>query len=325
MADRESDSTRRATLYDVARVAGVSHMTVSRVVRQEKGVRESTRDKVREAIREMGYQPDPALSALAAYRTRGGGRGDGSALAFLDCDGTKFSRDVLAGVRAEAALLGYRVATHRPPLDTAGQRRLSRILFHRGIRGLLFGPSDEEREFAGWDWPEVAAVSLAALTHRPAMHAVAMNYFDGAFSACRILWENGCRRIGFAIDPGLERRTGHQWLGGYAAAMECRDLLIYRGRWPVGAAFRRWAKESRLDGLLAIDGRLIRLIADEAVSVMLLNDADRGAFPALRVLRLNRADIGAEGVRLLHHLLLRREYGLPDRPRMVAVRGTWSF
>ena len=56
------------TLYDVARQAGVSIATVSRVLHGQEPVRESTRDRVRAAIEELGYVPDGAAQSLARSR-----------------------------------------------------------------------------------------------------------------------------------------------------------------------------------------------------------------------------------------------------------------
>jgi len=56
------------TLFDVARLAGVSTATVSRVVHGQDRVRESTRDRVKRAIEELGYVPDGAAQSLSRRR-----------------------------------------------------------------------------------------------------------------------------------------------------------------------------------------------------------------------------------------------------------------
>src|ERR1700759_5208508 len=56
------------TLYDVARHAGVSIATVSRVLHGQGPVRDNTRDRVRSAIDELGYVPDGAAQSLARNR-----------------------------------------------------------------------------------------------------------------------------------------------------------------------------------------------------------------------------------------------------------------
>lgn len=57
-----------ATLLDVARRAGVSIKTVSRVVNREPHVRLSTRELVQQAIDELGYRPNEAARNLASRR-----------------------------------------------------------------------------------------------------------------------------------------------------------------------------------------------------------------------------------------------------------------
>jgi len=59
----------KATVFDVADLAGVSIKTVSRVVNAEPHVRLSTREKVDTAITTLNYQPDEAARKLARHRS----------------------------------------------------------------------------------------------------------------------------------------------------------------------------------------------------------------------------------------------------------------
>jgi DNA-binding LacI/PurR family transcriptional regulator len=61
---------RDPALADVARLAGVSHMTVSRVLNNHPNVREQTRLRVRAAIAELGYRPNRAARSLATGRSQ---------------------------------------------------------------------------------------------------------------------------------------------------------------------------------------------------------------------------------------------------------------
>lgn len=65
-----TDAPRPPTMMDVARLAGVSHQTVSRVLANHPNVRESTRTEVRRAIDELGYRRNSAARALVTRRTR---------------------------------------------------------------------------------------------------------------------------------------------------------------------------------------------------------------------------------------------------------------
>ncbi|MBN9606499.1 MAG: LacI family DNA-binding transcriptional regulator [Actinomycetales bacterium] len=61
---------RAANIFDVARLAGVSHQTVSRVLNDAPNVRPATRERVQRAIAQLRYSPSPAARALVTRRTR---------------------------------------------------------------------------------------------------------------------------------------------------------------------------------------------------------------------------------------------------------------
>ncbi len=225
-----------------------------------------------------------------------------------------------------------------PPPSPSAQRRLSHVLFHRGARGLLFGPSEHPQEFTGWDWPEFAAVSLGALTHRPAFHAVSMDYFHGASSGCERLFASGCKRLALIIDSHLESRTGGQWLGGYAAAVlpHHPPLICPSGTHTDATRLRDWLRRQRIDGVLTIHPEIAQALLPsppppppsrlhsrrKGIAAVFLNSGGAGTHPFPHY-ALQSSEIGRQGVRLLHHALLRREFGLPAEPQRVSLRGVW--
>lgn len=296
-------------------------MTVSRVLRATGAVAPQTAKQVAIAIERLGYRPDPVLSALAAYRCGDAGKPHGNTLAFLDCDGTSYSQTVLHGVRDEAGLLGYSVESFRLAPQRSMQQTLSRILFHRGVRGLLFGPSNHAWKFDGWKWEEFAAVSLNALDHDPPMHAVAMDYFSGAIHGASILARQGCKRIGLVIDPKLEARTGHRWLGGYMASSGAKRRIYPDGNFR-HARLCAWVRAEKIDGILTIHPEVVRALRERVIRFAFLNEVPNSS--GIQYPVFDPRTIGMEGVRLIHHLLLRRELGIPSNRKMVSVQGLWS-
>ncbi|BDZ46183.1 LacI family DNA-binding transcriptional regulator [Naasia aerilata] len=69
-AGGEDDRARAATIFDVARLAGVSHQTVSRVINEHPNVRAATRERVQQAIQQLRYRPYTAARALVTRRSR---------------------------------------------------------------------------------------------------------------------------------------------------------------------------------------------------------------------------------------------------------------
>ncbi|KQO96914.1 LacI family DNA-binding transcriptional regulator [Leifsonia sp. Leaf264] len=66
----DDDKARVANIFDVARLAGVSHQTVSRVLNDLPNVRPATRQRVEQAIKQLRYVPSPAARALVTRRSR---------------------------------------------------------------------------------------------------------------------------------------------------------------------------------------------------------------------------------------------------------------
>lgn len=66
----EDKAPKAANIFDVARLAGVSHQTVSRVLNGLPNVRPATQERVEQAIAQLRYSPSPAARALVTRRTR---------------------------------------------------------------------------------------------------------------------------------------------------------------------------------------------------------------------------------------------------------------
>ncbi len=94
---------RAASVFDVARVAGVSHQTVSRVLNDHPNVRASTRQKVLDAMSELSYRPNFAARTLSSSRSR--------ILGILSTSSGEYGpASTIAAVEAAARRRGYSVS-----------------------------------------------------------------------------------------------------------------------------------------------------------------------------------------------------------------------
>ena len=101
-----------STLYDVARVAGVSTATVSRVVHGNDRVRPATRQRVLEVIDELGYVPDAAAQSMAWHRKEVIGLvtiAPRDPETDVEREGVAFIEEVLRGVQVALGKIGWSV------------------------------------------------------------------------------------------------------------------------------------------------------------------------------------------------------------------------
>jgi LacI family transcriptional regulator len=200
---------RGPTVADVARAAGVSSMTVSRVVNHEPSVLAATRDKVNAAIAALGYVPNPAARSLA------GGQQCRVALLYSNPSAAYLS-EFLVGVLAEAAACNVELMLE--PISGAenAQALVSRLVAHRIDAALLPPPLCEDAALLAA--LKAAKMPMAQIaTGRPEAFAQAVTIDDeaAAHTMTARLIGLGHRRIGFiAGNPNQTasalRRAGHE-------------------------------------------------------------------------------------------------------------------
>ena len=129
---------KRPTQADVARLAGISRATVSYVVNNRTGGRvpisEKTRQRVLEAVAELGYVPDARAQALRSGNTKTIG------LIIPDIHNPHFW-EIADGVEQEACAAGYHILLSSIPPENQYAEEIFRNLSHRRVDGLVMVPS----------------------------------------------------------------------------------------------------------------------------------------------------------------------------------------
>ena len=122
-------------------------MTVSLALRNHPDISKTTAEKVRRVAESLGYRPDPEINRLMTYLRQSREARSDIVLAFLD----PWPRDpsipdryhlklLHEGASQRAQELGFRIDTLWLKEKGMTQRRMSSILYTRGIRGLLIPP-----------------------------------------------------------------------------------------------------------------------------------------------------------------------------------------
>ena len=207
------------TISDVAKRAGVSPVTVSRVINNTGNVRVTTREKVEHAIEELGYVPSVMARSLRSKRTR--------TLALIVSDVTNpFWTTVARGVEDAARSRDYSVFLCNTDENPVKQQRYLDVVAAQRVDGVIIAPYDSDaqnlaklrqrniptvivdRRIEGWDVDSVYSDSLS-----------------GAKALVQHLIGLGHRRIAMLSGPA-NTSTAADRVAGYCMALAEAEISI---------------------------------------------------------------------------------------------------
>ncbi len=211
---------KRATLADVAQLAGLSTTTVSMVLNDRPNTRLSkdAADRVRSAAAKLNYRPNPAARGLRLGKTR--------TVGFISDEVTitRYASAMIRGLLEEAEKRDHTV------LISESGRRADRIasaldlMLDRQADGIVFGLMGAKQI----DVPVLPdlPVVIANATSSPGHPCVLPDEYRAGYDAAKHLLDRGHRRIGFIgrsealLDPALSATIGSRYAGLDAAMAE---------------------------------------------------------------------------------------------------------
>lgn len=328
-------------MKDVAQSLGVSHVTVSLALRNHPSIPPSTRLKVRQAARQLGYRPDPMLSALNSYRNQTSHRPAYQAtLAWINAHPDRKAlskieafRAYRLGAESRAAELGFAIEEfwiHEPELTFP---RLSRILRSRQIQGILLPPMPHGHVRLDLPWENLSTVQFG-FSHEPLFHLVTNAQFRSARLLVRSLYERGYRNIGFVCPVPWEETTDSNFSAGYLTEIsKCKlkpQLLSIASNSYTGTQAKqilRWVREKTPDVIISMDIRLIEMLEQngypvphkQAVAMVNCssNQSERAGIDQHPLV------IGRTALEQLAAMIHHNERGIPEHPLRILVESTW--
>lgn len=229
----DARTPRAANIFDVARLAGVSHQTVSRVLNDMPNVRPATRERVEKAIAQLRYSPSPAARALVTRRTRTIGLITPGTVQFGP---TSVATHFNFAARSER----YNVdAISSPESDVAAVRSAIDGLLRQRVDAIVLIVVDLDvlAAIQGLEL-DIPLVAVAA-TSRPHAQLVSIDQYRGARSAVRHLAESGHRRIHHIAGPARNPDAAER-VRGWRDELVARRLdippLTY-GDWSAASGF----------------------------------------------------------------------------------------
>ena len=210
---------------DIAAKTGVSAQTVSYVVRNTPGVSDATRKRVLAVMEELGYKPQPALSALMRQYRLHPAKRDAMKMAFINSWNEPLSkssaeplRNFYLGAKDQADRLGYLVEEFQGGETSDDQAKLRKQLRFSGAEGVLLFPTLSPSTKLNLDWENYSVVEIGQPLQGVEVTLVIPDHFGNAFRLCQRLVEEGFSRIGFLHDRSQHERIGGTYLGGVLAA-----------------------------------------------------------------------------------------------------------
>lgn len=339
------EQKRRVTQRDIAEKVGLHRSTVSMVFKNHPGIPEKTRQRVLHCAKELGYAPDPMLSALAIYRTKTRPASFHGTLAWLvnstagyDWKSVPVFRQYFEGASERARERGYFLHVFDFGAPGMTPKRLAGILRAQNVAGIQICPQPKPgTKLPEFEWDFFSILALGYSVVSPSFHTVGSAHYRNMTRTISELDRRGYERIGLIIDPGLDQRIDDNFRSRFLG-------IQYRrfGELPVPVlqadysrdlpAIRRWVKRYRPEAIVVSDGQNLKNLTTEFLKIGLQVPSEIGVACA----GLAAENTGVSGVfetpfkvgeiamDVLVGLIQRGERGIPLQPEHVHVEGVWS-
>jgi DNA-binding LacI/PurR family transcriptional regulator len=317
-------------MTDVARLAGVSHQTVSRVLNGSPRVRAETAARVRDAIARLGYRPNPAARALVTGRSQ--------VLGVVTLNSALFGpASMLAALARAAAEAGFAVSVDSvATLDRLSIARSVERLLDQGVAGVvLIAPVDTAAEALDHLSAEIPLVMLDGDPARPD-RLVTVDQVAGAREATRHLLAAGHRTVWHIAGPARWFDSAGRRAGWEAALREAGaevPPLLVAEDWTAASGYRAGQLLARMPEVTAVFAAndslalgLLRALSErgrrvpEDVSVVGFDDVPEAAYfiPPLTTVRPDFDAVAEAGLAVLLEELAGGAH--PAGPRTIAPR-----
>jgi LacI family transcriptional regulator len=341
-------ASNKASVGNIARLAGVSTASASVALKNKPGVSPATRKRILSIAKKLGYAPDAQMAGWMA-RVRESKSNDVLPIAWLNTAWEqnayqlyRFQSPYLQGAQERAAELGYRVEEVwcREPGMT--MKRLTKILYQRGIEGVIV--THPARHFR-IDWDHLASVALGTSLLAPKLHRVTGDFCFNLQLALKTLKRLGHQRIGICLGQEVDsysHYTIHATAAAFYSSSDRSDRIppLFHAHFAItrkdadqgvqrrSAELGRWLKRYKPNVIVGHDNRLedwvkaagYRVPEDVGI-VHLAVDDDVLDWAGIHSLRHRT---GATAVDQLVSLMRNHEFGVPETPLNILIRGAWQ-
>lgn len=323
---------------DIALRAGVHITTVSLALRNDPRLPESTRTRIQNLAKEMGYAPDPMLSALTVYRSRVKRLHHQGTLAWVCPPIAKNEKQpgfpaYRKGAEERCAELGYRLENFY--FSDLGGPRLSKVLQARNITGMLLPPQAHSRAHLEFDWEHFSSICFGFTLTKPRLHLITNAQYSSTRIAVGNLRESyGYRRIGFVTARESDERTDQNFSSGFLSE---QSKFQPKNKLPILALnslsmeqeieeFTRWYRKHRPDCIMFLHETLPEMMRHLGIGTHecgLASLSLKSPKENLAGIYQNDVVIGRKAVDFLIEMIHRNERGIPAHRFQFLIEGEW--
>lgn len=207
------------TIYDIAKLAGVSASTVSRVVNDKPGINEETRKRVLRLLEEHHYTPNEAARGLVAQSTK---------IIGILIEDIRIAHHTESAyiIEQEMTKLGYTCITLSTGPSVERKSEYIKILEQRRVEGAILMGSmfgmEEVRQSILEHLPDIPVAIVNGYLDLPNVYGALIDERGGMQELTAALIARGRRNLAFALD--VETPSNHQKQAGFLAALEAAGI-----------------------------------------------------------------------------------------------------
>lgn len=324
-------------MRSIAQEAGVSVMTVSRVLGGGFNVNPETAGHVRAVADRLGYHRNALVSTVMSSMRGSSKPACSHIIAYLTVHSSHFTPEMVLpsnsyfeGAKQRAKESGFDVELFeiRPPeMDSA---RISKILHTRNIRGILVGPLCRGWGHLSLNWKEFSTAAISINLVKPSLNRCCADTLQATSTALRNLQRLGYRRPGMALPPFYEVLNHYRQRAAYlntASPRPSTARLAPLNAWSL-EGFEKWLNAERPDVVIGHGTEVLAWMNElglripEDIGYVELELLDETNPPTAGV-AFDLGAVGAAAANLVISDLLRNVTGIPRHPLSIFLQGEW--
>jgi len=208
------------TIKDVAKQAGVSISTVSRVINDSKPVTDEVKQKVLDVIKETGYIPNPLARSLVTKKSQLIG-------VIVPEVSDSFVNEILNGIEEVAKMYDYEILLANTYSDKAQELKCINLLRAKQVEGIVMISWKVEEEHINYIQNCGIPASYISKTARDYdIHTVSVNNTEATYDMTKYLIEKGHKDIAFIMTSQDDTVLEMERLSGYEKALKEKNIKI---------------------------------------------------------------------------------------------------